>query len=137
MIKNYWFFLIGVTQRFQVPLRAGGSACSLRSLAEWCDALGIERGKRRAAAETDLATALFSPPPAFSPQPLSAGAHHSVWPGCGDGKKRHRRKTPHRREKQGLTGQTESPARKGREVTAHDQLRGRSWLQVHYEPWRV
>ncbi len=45
---------------------------TLTRLAEWCNALEKKRGKRRAATERLLATALFSPPPVFSPFPRPA-----------------------------------------------------------------
>ena len=50
---------------------------TLARLAEWCNALGNKKGKRRAATERLLATALSSPPPVFSPLSF-AGKHHSA-----------------------------------------------------------
>jgi len=69
-----------------VPLDAGAS----------CGMVRRTRGrkeKRRAAAGTDPATALSSPPPVFS-LGSSGGAHHSVWPDCGDEGRRHWRMSP-------------------------------------------
>ena len=53
-------------------LASRGFRSTLTRLAEWCNALGNKKGKRRAATERLLATALFSPPPVFSPFPRSA-----------------------------------------------------------------
>ena len=50
---------------------------TLARLAEWCNALGNKKGKRRAATERLLATALSSPPPVFSSLSF-AGKHHSA-----------------------------------------------------------
>ena len=47
---------------------------TLTRLAEWCNALGNKKGKRRAATERLLATALSSPPPVFSPSPVRRSA---------------------------------------------------------------
>ena len=51
----------------------------LSSLAEWCIAYGVKRGKRRAAGVSSRITALFLPPPFFFP--LSRSAVRTIPPG--------------------------------------------------------
>ncbi|MBO7494152.1 MAG: hypothetical protein J6T87_08415 [Bacteroidales bacterium] len=65
----------------EVPLDAGASCGMVQRI-------GKERGKDGRRSER-LRPRHYSPRRPSFPIPPSGGAHHSVWPGCGDEGRRH------------------------------------------------